>query len=63
MLRICGKGFMRYQVRMIMGALVQLGRGLLSIHDIESSLLDGTDIKISYVAPGSGLVLHQLEFE
>lgn len=63
MLRICGKGFMRYQVRMIMGALVQLGKGLLTIHDIKSSLLAGTDIKISYVAPGSGLVLHQLEFE
>ena len=63
MLRICGKGFMRYQVRMIMGALILLGRGLLTIHDIESSLLDGTDIKISYVAPGSGLVLHRLEFE
>jgi len=62
-LRICGKGFMRYQVRMIMGALVQLGRGLLSIHEIESSLLEDTEIKISYVAPGSGLVLHQLEFE
>jgi len=46
-----------------MGALILLGRGLLTIHDIESSLLDGTDIKISYVAPGSGLVLHRLEFE
>ncbi len=62
-LRICGKGFMRYQVRMIMGALVQLGRGLLSIHEIELSLIEDTDIKISYIAPGSGLVLHKLEFE
>jgi len=63
MLRICGKGFMRYQVRMIMGALIQLGRGLLSVHEIESSLKEGTDVKISYIAPGSGLILHQLEFE
>ena len=62
-LRICGKGFMRYQVRMIMGALIQLGRGLLSLDEIERSLMEDTDIKISYIAPGSGLVLHKLEFE
>ncbi|MGB5270644.1 MAG: tRNA pseudouridine(38-40) synthase TruA [Eudoraea sp.] len=61
-LRICGKGFMRYQVRMIMGALIQLGRGLLSLDEIERSLMEETDIKISYIAPGSGLVLHKLEF-
>lgn len=62
-LKICGKGFMRYQVRMIMGALIQLGRGLLSLDEIERSLMEDTDIKISYIAPGSGLVLHKLEFE
>jgi tRNA pseudouridine38-40 synthase len=63
MLRICGKGFMRYQVRMIMGALIQLGRGLLSIREIELSLQEDTDVKISYIAPGSGLILNHLEFE
>ena len=63
MLRVCGKGFMRYQVRMIMGALIQLGKGRLKIKDIELSLKEGTDIKLSYVAPGSGLLLNHLEFE
>jgi len=61
-LTICGKGFMRYQVRMIMGALIQLGRGLLSLEEIQLSLTEDTDIKIPYIAPGSGLVLNKLEF-
>jgi tRNA pseudouridine38-40 synthase len=46
-----------------MGALIQLGRGLLSLDEIERSLTEDTDIKISYIAPGSGLVLDKLEFE
>jgi len=60
---ICGKGFMRYQVRMIMGALILLGRGLLSLEEIQLSLTEDTNIKIPYIAPGSGLVLNKLEFE
>lgn len=63
MLRVCAKGFMRYQVRMIMGALIQLGKGHISINDIELSLKEGTGIKFAYVAPGSGLLLNHLEFE
>jgi tRNA pseudouridine38-40 synthase len=62
-LTICGKGFMRYQVRMIMGALILLGRGLLSLEEIQLSLTEDTNIKIPYIAPGSGLVLNKLEFE
>lgn len=62
-LRISGKGFMRYQVRMVMGALVLLGRGLLSFEEIKFSLNADTDITIPYIAPGSGLVLNKLEFE
>ena len=62
-LTICGQGFMRYQVRMIMGALILLGRGLLSLEEIQLSLTQDTDIKIPYIAPGSGLVLNKLEFE
>lgn len=62
-LRISGKGFMRYQVRMVMGALVLLGRGLLSLEEIKFSLNEDTEITIPYIAPGSGLVLNKLEFE
>lgn len=62
-LRIEGHGFMRYQVRMIMGALIQLGEGELVLSDIEASLKSDSSIELSYIAPGSGLLLNKLEFE
>lgn len=62
-LGICGKGFMRYQVRMVMGALILLGRGMLSLEEIQLSLTGDTDITIPYIAAGSGLVLSKLEFK
>ncbi|MEO0526490.1 MAG: tRNA pseudouridine(38-40) synthase TruA [Bacteroidota bacterium] len=62
-LHIKGNGFMRYQVRMIMGALIQLGRGELGIEDIKASFNDDSVMKITFVAPGSGLHLNKLHFE
>jgi tRNA pseudouridine38-40 synthase len=63
MLVVRGKGFMRYQIRMIMGALIQLGRGELNSVDIEDSLSGKSEITLTYVAPGSGLILHRVLFE
>lgn len=62
-LHVKGKGFMRYQIRMMMGALIQLGRGELSFSDIEASLKTNNAIQLTYVAPGSGLLLNELHFE
>lgn len=62
-LHVKGKGFMRYQIRMIMGALIQLGRGELLFSNIEESLSDDNKVQLTYVAPGSGLHLNKLEFE
>jgi len=61
-LHVSGKGFMRYQIRMMMGALIQLGKGELSIADIQDSLQPQSTMKLTYVAPGSGLLLHDLQF-
>ncbi len=61
-LHIEAQGFMRYQVRMIMGALILLGKGEMSLTEIQNSLKEGTSIQIPYVAPGSGLVLSKTEF-
>ena len=61
-LEVIGSGFMRYQIRMIMGALVQLGRGELSLDQIKTSLKNPEKIEISFVAPGSGLILNKIEF-
>jgi len=62
-LHVKGKGFMRYQIRMMMGALIKLGRGELSFSDIEESLKRNTSLKLTFVAPGSGLLLNELHFE
>lgn len=61
-LHVVGKGFMRYQIRMMMGALIQLGKGELSLGDIEASLLAPDTVQLTTVAPGSGLLLNRLEF-
>ena len=63
LLRVMGKGFMRYQIRMIMGALVQLGKSELTVEDIQRSLEPGSSLKLKTIAPGSGLHLNQISFE
>jgi len=61
-LHVKGKGFMRYQIRMIMGALIQLGKGELTMNEIKTSLTGESKLQLTYVAPGSGLLLNKLEF-
>ena len=58
-----GEGFMRYQVRMMMGALIQLGKGAFTMEQLERSLTGDKDIRLDYIAPGSGLFLNKLEFK
>ncbi|WP_373518358.1 tRNA pseudouridine(38-40) synthase TruA [Pricia sp.] len=58
-----GVGFMRYQVRMMMGALIQLGRGELTVSDIEVSLQENNTVLLTYIAPGSGLLINRSEFD
>jgi tRNA pseudouridine38-40 synthase len=62
-LHVKGQGFMRYQIRMMMGTLIQLGRGELQLKDIEDALQEGNSIQLTYIAPGSGLLLNSLQFE
>lgn len=57
-----GKGFMRYQIRMMMGVLIQVGKGELTVDDMDRSLISNTDVKFDYVAPGSGLLLQNVDF-
>lgn len=61
--KVTAKGFMRYQVRLMMGALVDVGRGLWSVEDLKQSLIDFDGTQIKHVAPSSGLTLHKVEFE
>ncbi|MEQ9230870.1 MAG: tRNA pseudouridine(38-40) synthase TruA [Cyclobacteriaceae bacterium] len=61
--RVISKGFMRYQVRLMMGALVEVGRGSWSLEDLKESLSNPNGDQIKHVAPSSGLVLYRVEFE
>ncbi|ELR68293.1 tRNA pseudouridine synthase A [Fulvivirga imtechensis AK7] len=62
LLRVRGQGFLRHQVRLMMGALFSLGRGELTLADIELSLKGDDDEPLSFIAPSSGLILHQIDF-
>ncbi len=57
-----GSGFLRYQIRLMMGTLIQLGKGELSLEDIERSLKVDVANQMTYIAPASGLILHKIEF-
>lgn len=63
LLRVVGVGFMRGQVRLMMGALFRLGMGELSLHDLEKSLLEEDSSFIKWQAPASGLILHKTKLE
>lgn len=63
LLRVRGKGFMRNQIRLMMGTLIDLGKGKLALEDIRVSLLPESTIKMNYIAPASGLILNKIEFE
>jgi tRNA pseudouridine38-40 synthase len=60
-LTVKGKGFMRNQIRLMMGVLVELGRGEVSLDYIKESL-NAYNPKINYIAPASGLMLNKVDF-
>ncbi|MCP4114379.1 MAG: tRNA pseudouridine(38-40) synthase TruA [Desulfobacteraceae bacterium] len=60
--RIRSKGFMRYQVRLIMGQLLSLGRGEIGLGAIRASLTGDNLKPMRYIAPSSGLMLNKIEF-
>jgi tRNA pseudouridine38-40 synthase len=63
MLNVRGAGFMRYQIRMMMGALVLLGKGAMDMDMLKRALEGSENVLIPYVAPGSGLLLRDIEFK
>ena len=63
LLTVRGKGFMRNQIRLIMGTLIDLGKGKISLSTIESSLKPDNQIEMNYIAPASGLILNNITFD
>ena len=62
-LKVIGKGFGRHQIRLMMGALIKLGRGDLDLNYIRKSLTPDSQEVMDYIAPASGLILHKIEFK
>lgn len=59
-----GEGFLRNQIRLIMGALHDLGKGEFGLGFIKESLNPDSDIElIKNIAPASGLHLHKIDFK
>jgi tRNA pseudouridine38-40 synthase len=61
--RVKGKGFGRNQIRLMMGALIKLGRGEITLDYIRQSLKPDSTEVMDYIAPASGLILNKIEFD
>ena len=61
-LKVIGKGFLRYQIRLMMATLFELGKGNLSLQYIKDSLKADNDKQfMRHIAPGSGLQLYKVD--
>lgn len=61
---IRGQGFLRNQIRLMMGALIELGRGNHDLEFISKSLEPNNKIEfLKNIAPASGLHLHEVSFK
>lgn len=62
--KVRGKGFLRYQIRLMMATLFEVGKGNLDLQFIEASLKEDNDRKyMRNNAPSSGLQLYDIELE
>ena len=59
--RVVGAGFKRHQVRLMMGALFDLGSGVLSKADFIKSLDGSQPFKLTHIAQASGLILQNVQ--
>ncbi|MBP2831987.1 tRNA pseudouridine(38-40) synthase TruA [Aquimarina sp. U1-2] len=64
LLRVKGEGFKRNQIRLMMGALLDLGKGKIDLEFIKKTLdPKAEEITLEHIVPGSGLILNSVEFK
>jgi len=62
--KVSSKGFMRNQVRLMMGQLFELGKHNITLEEVEKSISDDTDKKaLTVIAAASGLHLIKVNFD
>ena len=58
-----GDGFMRYMIRFIVGSVIEVGRGKMTIEEIDALLDENSERNIvSYKAPSEGLTLLEVKY-
>ncbi len=62
-LKVVAEGFKRHQIRLMMGALIDLGKGTFDLPFLKRSLYSENKIKMTYIAPASGLILNEIRFK
>ncbi len=63
LLAVKGEGFKRNQIRLMMGALIDLGKGKIDFDFIEKTLdPNAEEIVLEHIVPGSGLILNTVTF-
>ena len=62
-LKVCGDGFLKQMVRLIMGVLWEVGRGKVSVNQVEDSLKKSMQQKLAPVAPAKGLFLAKVSYD
>ncbi len=60
---IHAKGFLRNQIRLMMGQLLRLGRGEIGLEEIKKTLTKPDEIPLDCIAPPSGLILNKVRFD
>ena len=61
-LKIVGNGFLKQMVRLIVGALISLGKGKVTLEDIEKSLKSPLKNRLGPTAPPQGLYLKEVHY-
>ncbi len=59
--RVSGKGFKRHQIRLMMGALFDLGQGIMDWDFFLKTLDPSNEIKLTRIAQASGLLLQDVQ--
>lgn len=61
-LEVRGSGFLRYQIRLMMATLIELGKGTIDLEFISHALDHGnSDKPLPFIAPASALHVHDIE--
>ena len=61
--KVSSEGFMRNQVRLMMGQLFELGKGNITLNDLKNSIAEDADTShFKYIASASGLTLYNVKF-